>query len=312
MVDKTAMVAKGTAFRTMSTADSKGVEVFQSAVSVKDTDVPEGKAYFTKHSDAAKTGAVSDIDLNSLKNDEFIKWNAGLDKEINEAKDKLGVLVDIDKPAEAQKPAETPSTSKPSTSDQQNGIVLSGKLSDYTGKFTWKVTGVDTSSGFKLVRSTSTQKPVYPGDDYRYFSDPAARSAVWDMDGGKTYYVRICAYRGGSCDSYSNTVTLTTPAKQDDSLSSDELQPGSVSLTLSGTALSWSITGTAPYGFKVVAATHTNPEYPTDGYKYYGYDKSYDLSAAGLESGKTYYVRVCKYTGGGCTDYSNQVTYTKP
>jgi len=301
-VDGVDMVAKGTAFRTKNTADAKGVEVFQSTVQVESVNVPEGKAFFTASSDAAKKDKISDLDLNALKGDAFLKWNVEQDKQMTEAKDKLGVLVDIDKPALTPVPAPT------TTQTQANGIVLSGSLSGYSGKFSWKVTGVDTSKGFKLVRSASTKTPVYPGDSAQFISSSAARSTSLDLDGGKTYYFRVCAYRGDSCDSYSNTVTLTTPPKE--SGGGSTITPGAVTLNISGSTLSWTLAGTAPNGFKVVVSKTQNPTYP-ENYKHYTSATSYDLAGASLESGLNY-VRVCKYTGDGCTDYSNQVTYTKP
>lgn len=291
------MVAKGTAFRTTNSDTQKGVEVYQSTVVVKETDVPEGKGYFTESSDAAKKDKVFDIDLNAVKSDEFLKWNVELDKQMSEAKDKLGVLADIDKPAATPAPA--------TTQTQSNGIVLSGSMSGYTAKFTWSVKGVDTSKGFKLVRSTSTKLPVFPSSESQYVSKSSARSGSWETKEAKTYHFRICAYRGDSCDSYSNTVTLTSAGKV-----VEEVQHGTVSLALSGSTLSWTFTGTAPHGFKVVVSKSQNPEYPGDS-KQYTTDTSYNLSSASLESG-TNYVRVCKYTGSGCTDYSNQVTYIKP
>ena len=294
------MVAKGTAFRTMAEEQEKGVEVYQSTVQVKETDVTEGKAYFTESSDAAKKDTVSDIDLNAIKSDEFIKWNVDLDSKMTEAKDKLGVLADFNKPVETPKST--------TTQTQPKGIVLSGKLSGYTAKLTWTVNGVDTSKGFKLVRSTSTKTPKYPGDDAQYVSKSSARSAGWDLKDAKTYYLRICAYRGDSCDSYSNTITLKSPGK-----TVEELQHGSVTASLSGTTLSWTSTGTAPNGFKVVRNTSGSPEYPGSDYLYLSSSSasSADITKLNLESG-TNYIRVCKYTGGSCTDYSNQVTYVKP
>lgn len=304
-VDGTDMVAKGTAFRTMSTQQKKGVEVYQSTVGVNDTNVTEGKAYFTDNTDATKEDKVTDIDLNALKNDAFVKWNASLDKEITEAKDKLGVLVDIDKPVAA-----TPAPATPAAPAQANGIVLSGSLAGYTGKFTWAVTGVDTSKGFKLVRSTATQQPVYPGSEYQYISDANTRSASWDMDASKTYYIRICAYRGDSCDSYSNTITLTTPAKSGSA--SGGLVNGAINAKLTGTTVTWTFTGTAPNGFKVVANTTGSPVYPSENYLYLSSPSasSADITRLTLKTGLNY-IRVCKYTGSGCTDYSEQMTYNK-
>ncbi len=158
------------------------------------------------------------------------------------------------------------------------------------------------------MKSSSTKTPLFPTDSAQYISSSAARSTSLDLDGGKTLYFRICAYRGDSCDSYSNTVTLTTPPKE--SGGGSTITPGAVTLSISGSVLSWTFAGTAPNGFKVVASLSQNPTYPNN-YTHFTASTSYDLTDASLESGLNY-VRVCKYTGYGCTDYSNQVSYPSP
>jgi hypothetical protein len=291
--------AKGTAFRTFSKLSKKGVEVYHSSVEAlnKDTVISEGSAYLTLSEQKEKENIISQIDLEALKNDEFIKWNADQDKKNSEYADKLGVLIDIDKIVETPPPPPP----KPSVSA---GIVLKGSQSEYSAVFSWTVTDVDVSNGFKLVRSKTSKTPTYPENSVVYIEAGKKSYTLFDGD-GNTYYYRLCAYREGKCSSYSNAVSVGTKKKE-----KPVVESGAVNLSISGSTLSWTFAGTAPYGFKVVVGTASNPTYESNIKKLYTDGLSVDL-AGELDAG-TYYVRVCKYTDGGCQDYSNEVMYTKP
>lgn len=302
MVGSDSYEAKGTAYRTINKDTKKGVEVYHSSVeaSNKNTVISEGNAYFTRLEQKDKENVISQLDLEALKADEFIKWNAQKDKESTDFADKLGVLTEIDKVVEA--PAPPPPAPKPKTS---NGIVLKGSQSEYAAVFSWSVTGVDVSKGFKLVRSKKTTTPTYPENSVAYIE--AGKTSYTHYDGdGETYNYRICAYRDGTCESYSNSVSVATKKKV-----KPVVEAGAVSLNIAGNVASWSIAGTAPYGFKLVASTSSAPTYPGADFKKYTDGMSTEMMD-GLSSGVTYYVRVCKYTGEGCQDYSNEVTYLAP
>lgn len=289
--------AKGTAYRTFNETDKKGVEVFHSTVEAVDVkkDVTEGTYLFSKHSQKDKEGTVLALDIESLKSDSFIKWNSDQDKKVANYADKLGVLSELDKPAPTPAPAPKPTTS--------SGISLTGKQSEYSAVFSWKVTGVDTSKGFKLVRSKKTTTPTYPDNTVAYI-DAGKTSYTLYVGEDTTYNYRICAYRGSSCDSYSNIVTVTTLKKVQETL-----QPGAVTLSLNGDILNWTIQGTAPFGYKVVVGTSSGPTYDNNYKKYFTESTTYDLTNGYLTDGTTYYVKVCKYLD-GCTDYSNEIVYT--
>lgn len=294
-------VAQGTAYCVTNNAEQQGVEVYHSSVKIADQTVTEGNSYYVKKAQKDQEKKIVAIDLALMKQNDFIQWNAEQDKKVTEYADKLGVLSEFDKPAAT-------TTTTQTTPTVASGIVLSGSVAEYTAKMTWSVTNVDTSKGFKVVYSTKTTTPVYPGNDYAYIESSTARSATVKPESGKTYYFRVCAYRGESCDTYSNTVTLVIPAKT--VAAEEQIVPGALALTVSGSTASWTVGGTAPKGFKVVASTtKAAPEYPTDGYKVYTQETSVDLKTI-LGSG-TWSVRVCKYTGSGCTDYSNTIVYTK-
>jgi hypothetical protein len=298
-VDEASYTAKGTAYRTTNTEAKKGVEVYHSAVTKDTTEVAEGNAFFTLSIDKEKENKVTAIDLAALKTDTFIKWNSEQDKKEAEFANALGVLVELDKPDP------TPPPVAPPTSSNKVGISLSGSVSEYSAVFSWKATGVDTSQGYKLVKSKTSQTPTYPENSAAYIEAGKTSYNLYLGD-GKTYYFRICAYRGSSCESYSNTVTITTPVKP-----KDPVVLGGVTLSLSGTTASWTFGGTAPYGFKLVLDPSPSPTYPGAEKKVFSSGTSSSLPD-GLASGTKYYIRVCKYDDGNCVDYSNQLEYTAP
>jgi hypothetical protein len=166
---------------------------------------------------------------------------------------------------------------------------------------------VDVSQGFKLVKSKTSQTPTYPDNTAAYVEAGKTSYSMY-LGAGKTYYFRICAYRGSSCESYSNTVTVTTPLKEVEKPTS-----GPVTLSITGSVASWTYDGTAPHGFKLVISQA--PGVPS-----YGSALKTNFTGSPheinyLDPG-TYNVRVCKYTAsdyeGGCMNYSNQVTHIVP
>lgn len=179
----------------------------------------------------------------------------------------------------------------------------------------WDVNGVDAAQGFKLVVSEEAN-PVYPGDDYRYLPDPAARSFVWDgLESGKTYHFRVCQYLGGSCGAYSNDDVVTMPGAAVSQAPAP--QTGAISLAgsvVEGKAeLTWTLSGFEPsLGFKVVKAEHAAPVYPGDDYHYLSDPQVRSDEWSGLGSGQTYHFRVCQYLGGKCGIYSNDLQLLAP
>lgn len=74
--------------------------------------------------------------------------------------------------------------------------------------------------------------------------------------------------------------------------------------------LSWVANVDASNGFKIVKSTEPNPTYPENSAEYV--DANSRNREWALSGGKTYYIRVCRYTGNGCDSYSNEVTVTVP
>lgn len=69
-------------------------------------------------------------------------------------------------------------------------------------KLDWQTNFV-SDKGFKVVISEE-ENPVYPGNDYHYFSDKNIKSDIWKISTPGTYYFRVCEYLGGKCGTYSN------------------------------------------------------------------------------------------------------------
>lgn len=307
-------VAMGTAYITVNTAENKGVEVYESKVKVAgaNVEVAEGKYYYAESKNAELAKKLADLSVDKIKADAFLAWNYQQDKNIAEFKDKLGYLSKIDEPVAAKtatttaKPAETPATA---------GITLSGIKYDTGVKLTWKLNGVTAPEGFKVVKGLSAN-PTY-GKDSAVYVKSTATSYAWTLKDGKTYHFRVCIYDGKNCSSYSNNITVTAPKV--DTQESSALPTGSLVLKqVSGNNVSWTLNGSAPYGYKLVWSKTANPVYPNPDniYQYYGSESTKSGTIMPTESG-TYYVRVCMYnttgTGDKCLNYSNQltITYTK-
>jgi hypothetical protein len=82
-----------------------------------------------------------------------------------------------------------------------------------------------------------------------------------------------------------------------------------LSATADGTAvkLAWSVTGVdVSKGFKVVKSLEPNPIYPGNSAQYM--DAAARSLVLKLDPLKTYYFRVCAYTGDGCSVYSNNAS----
>jgi hypothetical protein len=79
-------------------------------------------------------------------------------------------------------------------------------------------------------------------------------------------------------------------------------------------SLSWTYSGDAPSGFKIMRSLSANPTYPlreSDDFKYLESSSVRSYTWAGLEGGKTYHFRVGVYDGeGNITLYSNDVSVT--
>lgn len=225
-VDGAEYKALGTAFSTINHTDEKGVQVYQSSVKVKGvTDaVTEGKQYFKASADAALKDKVTDINLDTAAENEFLQWNLGEDEKVDTFKSKLGVLPKVKERAEQKAKEQEEATEKEKTTkkdgkNEQKDKVTRGSIAATAQGTTvnWTYSG-KAVHGYKLVYSKNTDTPTFGSDNAIYYSDPASTSGkLSNKDGlpSGTYWVRICAYTAGSesepCVDYSNTVNVQKP-----------------------------------------------------------------------------------------------------
>lgn len=317
-VDKVNYQALGTAFVTVNNETEKGVQVYHSKVKVDGIAdaVVEGKQYYKQHGNDALKGKVSDLDLDALAGSDFVDWNTTEDEKEASFKEKLGVLKTIREKRElAREAPEKPAQSSPQ--QPSASLQLTGSATDKGAALNWTVTGVDVASGFKVVRSASSQTPTFGRDDAVYVDKSTARSYTWSTKKAGTYWYRVCAYRpaGGSCVNYSNAVQVTTTgSSHDDDKDGEKVTRGNMTLAVDGSGnATWSYTGVAVHGYKLVMSKSQNPTYPDNSVAYF--DRSKTSGSVSLIKFGTYYLRICAWTNGSesepCVDYSNQVTVTK-
>ena len=233
---ETTYEALGTAYLTIETEKESGVQVYESSVktnAVSET-ISEGKQYFKRHSDEALQGKITDINLETLAQSEFIKWNIAEDEKVETFKDKLGVLSEVKKrfttaeqesdtieeeetPAPSgsdttpkpieQKPPVDDKDDEPATPVQtfERGTMTLTVSSDR--KFAeWNYTG-KAIYGYKLAYSTSKVYPTIEDSQSIYFSSMNETSLRLPTDRlpKGTYIIRICAFTSdNTCVDYSN------------------------------------------------------------------------------------------------------------
>ncbi len=311
----------GTAYKTINEEKIKGVEVYESKVKVlgvTNTEllVEQGNKYYVVNKDNKKIEkTLVKITQTEVDKDEFLKWNKAQDSaaavsnenkttasETNESASETSAVKDdlkIEDEVVVQKPAEI------------SGIILTGKQVSGGIYLSWKVTGLETPNGFKVVKSAE-KNPVYPGNDYQYLSDSNVRSYKWALNTGSSYYFRVCQYVDGKCMAYSNNVYVKAPVVEiptEDTASTDAVR--SLSLVSVGESkVTWKINGYSKNGFKLVYSQNSSPTYPTrdgDKYQYFSEPETRSANLDAFEGEGEYYVRVCEYLGGKCGVYSNQI-----
>jgi len=374
----------GTAYKTINTEAEKSVEVYHSEVEIIGMDseeqilVKQGNKYYVYNkSNPENEGKIIEVNPEEIVKDEFVMWNKEQDEQIQEFKEEMGNLMDLNPPTLAvsepvnglktrsekvwvkgeteigsvvkingvdvantdgkialevalnvgansikvesidaagnktvvtltvTRELEPTPTNKPAPVVSK--ISLYGTKVDGGISFSWNVQNLNTSHGFKLVKSTGAY-PVYPGNSYKYLSSGSQRSYTWNIKDGRTYHFRICQYNGnGKCLKYSNDITVTAPS------SSPAIGVNSISTSGSGSSINWSVNGYSSKGFKLVWSKNTNPTYPTrsgDKYHYFSSPSTTHGTIEAFDGPGTYYVRVCEYLGGACGKYSNQITVT--
>ncbi|MDQ6985579.1 MAG: FecR family protein [Candidatus Dojkabacteria bacterium] len=308
----------GTAYKTINKENKKGVVVYESKVEILginnngDILVNQGEEFFLVNVDAPETAnKVQTVNVDDLDKDEFIQWNKTQDSV--EFKNNLGIL---DK---ANFKAESVTVEESNVVEVSTGnISASGYPTEEGVMINWEISeGLDVSKGFKVLKSFEPN-PTFRGNAAaNYISDSSVRTYFEPVQDGKSYHFRVCRYTGGSCDSYSADIVIQAPLVQvkDEPKTNPVPVNDSASISLSGSAtadgitLNWSVSGSAPQGYKVVKSLSPNPAYGIDDATYIG-DENQKSHYISVKDGKTYNFRVCIYTGNGCDSYSNNIAVT--
>lgn len=225
-VDNLIYRSLGTAYMTVNTDETQGVEVYQSAVQVIDTTsksennteavVPEGSSYYDVNVEAPKKiGEITAIDPAQVEQNDFVVWNKEQDTSDEKFDDKLGVLAVVggdQSTAVANVSGNENTETAPAFSGTADGISLSAVG---TRAVTWVAPAGSGTNGYKVVYS-KTSAPTYPtrsNDQAIYVDVGTTLPWLYAFDGSGDYSIRVCEYKAdGTCGAYSNEVSLSLVA----------------------------------------------------------------------------------------------------
>lgn len=186
-----------------------------------------------------------------------------------------------------------------------------------TGKayMEWTSTS-DSTKGWKILYSKTNATPVLGTDSYYVVSSNTARSAYVDGKSGTKYYYRLCKYNGSTCE-YSQVYTFTFPTFSSTPTKTATTDAATINISsindlVAGSAtINWSATGTFSSGFKILySTTNSTPTFGGAGVTAVLIDGSLRSAVVNGVPRGHYYYRVCKYTGSGCSVYSNVSEFT--
>lgn len=272
--------ALGTAYSFDLTGEDCLVKVYESKVELSVGDSKEEiDTLYKGHCDEEKEEIVVEpLEEKEYTKDEFVTWNQENDKnEGYESPDKTPPVVTITSPKNGLKTEDGSVLITGKVTDADSGprkITINGKVfRSSDGEF-----GFDPETGtFKVKLAIPVGKTVLKVTGYDYYWNYSTSSV---------------------------TVTRTEPVVEEPVVKNYFYINGISSPASGKIALSWYMSGySAPKGFKVVWAEHSSPTYPGSSYKYVSNPYQRELSFGGVPAG-TYYVKVCVYTGGGCSYYT--------
>ncbi len=288
----------GTAYKTVNKKEEKSVEVYHSQVSILGLNeeneilVEQGNKYYVVNINAPEEeNKVIPVNIEEVKSDDFVIWNKEQDETVNEFKDQMGVLFDLEPPVLT---VSSPADGFKTTSDKvtvagatETDVVVSingTTVANTDGNFSMEI-GLNLGSNGIQVIST-------------------------DGSGNKT----VKSFSVVREEAPAPEPVYVPPAPTE----APQPTPAPVFIELSGTtvdgglSLNWNVSNVdVSKGFKVVKSTSANPVYPGNDYLYLS-DPSARNTTWNIKDGKTYHIRVCQYLGGACGVYSNDITLTAP
>lgn len=190
------------------------------------------------------------------------------------------------------------------TPTAQGEITLSAAVKTDTVELKWTLSKeLNPVEGFKTIISQN-KNPAYPGSSYHSFTSNE-RSDSWKKLTPGTYYFRVCLLKNNTCEKYSDNAKVAV----------SEISNSSITLTgAKGDGLInlyWE-TDSVPItkGYKIIFSDEPNVTFPGLGHHLNTSNDAGSDVWDNLQSGKTYYFRVCQNLGSSCGVYSNEVSFT--
>jgi hypothetical protein len=293
--------AQGTAFKTAATGDEQAVEVFQSSVIETNLNKsPKAGQKLTVKSKVspANNGKIEQLDVEKIKSDAFLQWNRELDANNDRFKKDLGFLQDIVAPEITLK-----------TTD---GDVIF--LDPSAAEGTIEISG-NTEAGAKVTVLSKSQSGAQPVD-VTIGSDGSFTTPVLSAPLGSSVFEFVVKDKTGNMTTKTLRVTFQRKSQPINSnTSSGVTLSGQADGAMNKVILSWVYSGstTAPDGVKVLYSNNVDPVFG-DADTEAQFESGNESKIKDLESGKTYYFKVCVLNSSAstCTPYSNQIIVKIP
>lgn len=279
--------AKGTAFKTTATGDEQSVEVYENAVietNLNESAKTGQKLTVINKQSPSSDGKIEPLDIEKVKNDPFMQWNRELDAKDDKFKDLLGFLKDV--------------TAPEITLITEDGDVIF--LDPNATEGTIEISG-KTESGVKVTVLSKSQAGAQPVEvtvsESGEFTTPVLSAPL-----GNSVFEFIAKDKTGNTTTKTLRVTFQRKSQPvTGSTSSIKLSAA----TLDGGAkvqLSWTYGSdtSAPDGVKVIYSKDETPIFNQAGTTTAGYYKTekeatFKFSDLGMNTGETYYFKVCAY-----------------
>ena len=187
----------GTAFKTINTDTTKGVEVYSSKVKIKKGEevngikkseeliVEEGNGFYIKNLDnPLKENVIEKLQIEEIAADPFIIWNKEQDK-VQYVEEDLGILAETDQI--------TPS------------INLSGSAVEEGFLVSWEVENLPELTTIKILLSEE-EDFVFRNALEILEIDDSSEDMLIEKVGGK-YFIKACVFSQNKCIVYSNVIT---------------------------------------------------------------------------------------------------------
>ncbi len=232
-VDEVSYQSLGTAFKTINTETTQGVEVYESKVKISNQGsevvVNEGNRFFVKNSiDPSKENIIEVVEIEEIASDSFVIWNKQQD-ESKYIEEDLGILSKAD-------PIVPKVSAKGSSND--DGILIS-----------WNIENKPKDSTLKVFLHKNEDPTINNALETFDIGEDQQELFIGKKT-GEEYNLKVCVYKKEDCVAYSKTVNILSPKnleEQNEVQDEEEMVPLAKSLqlkeneTLGGVILYWTL-----------------------------------------------------------------------